>query len=96
MGRFKIFTSKIKEFKFDNMFIYSNFNINSISFDHCCHPKFGDDIIAFRNSHNAIIHHKMCDKAYSKIKENEQMFIVNGQKLCFSIQNANKYSKYKR
>ena len=73
MGRFKIFTSKIKEFKFDNMLIYSNFNINSISFDHCCHPKFGDDIIAFRNSHNAIIHHKMCDKAYSKIKENEQM-----------------------
>src|SRR5574344_397343 len=73
MARFKILTSKIKEFKFDNLIIHSNFSINSISFDHCCHPKFGDDIIAFRNSHNAIIHHKMCDKAYSKIKENEQM-----------------------
>lgn len=73
MGRFKILTSKIKEFKFDNMLIYSNFNINSISFDHCCHPKFGDDIVAFRNSHTAIIHHKMCDKAYSKIKNAEQM-----------------------
>src|SRR5574344_278717 len=73
MARFKILTSKIKEFKFDNMMIYSNFNINSISFDHCCHPKFGDDIVAFRNGTDAIIHHKMCDKAYSKIKANHQM-----------------------
>lgn len=80
MGRFKIFTSKIKEFKFDNLLIHSNFSINSISFDHCCHPKFGDDIIAFRNSHTAIIHHKMCDKAYSKIKANEQMLFCEWAK----------------
>ena len=73
MGRFKILTSKIKEFKFDNMLLYSNFNINSIAFDHCCHPKFGDDIVAFRSSNTAIIHHKMCDKAYLKIKNAEQM-----------------------
>jgi len=73
MGRFKIFTSKIKEFKFDNMIICSNFSINTVSFDHCCHPKFGDDIVAFRNSHTAVIHHKMCDKAYLKIKSKEQM-----------------------
>lgn len=73
MARFKILTSKIKEFKFDNMLIYSNFNINAISFDHCCHPKFGDDIVAFRTTNQVIVHHKMCDKAYSKIKENHQM-----------------------
>ena len=80
MGRFKILTSKIKEFKFDNMLLYSNFNINSVSFDHCCHPKFGDDIIAFRNSHSAVVHHKMCDKAYSKIKENSQMIFCRWEK----------------
>jgi GTP pyrophosphokinase len=71
--RFKILTSKVKEFKFDNILIYSNFSINSVSFDHCCHPKFGDDIVAFRNTNEAIIHHKMCDKAYEKITSKKQM-----------------------
>ncbi|RBQ29612.1 RelA/SpoT family protein [Aliarcobacter vitoriensis] len=80
MARFKILTSKIKEYKFDNMLIYSNFSINSISFEHCCHPKFGDDIVAFRNGNEAIIHHKMCDKAYSKIKSNHQMLFCTWTK----------------
>ncbi|MDN5110620.1 RelA/SpoT family protein [Aliarcobacter butzleri] len=80
MARFKILTSKIKEFKFDNMLIYSNFSINSVSFDHCCHPKFGDDIVAFRNGHEAIIHHKMCDKAYNRIKTNQQMLFCTWTK----------------
>ena len=80
MTRFKILTSKIKEFKFDNMLIYSNFSITSVSFDHCCHPKFGDDIIAFRNNNEAIIHHKMCDKAYNKIKNNHQMLFCKWTK----------------
>ena len=80
MARFKILTSKIKEFKFDNMLIYSNFSINSVSFDHCCHPKFGDDIVAFRNGHEAVIHHKMCDKAYNRIKTNQQMLFCTWTK----------------
>ena len=80
MTRFKILTSKIKEFKFDNVLIYSNFSITSVSFDHCCHPKFGDDIVAFRDTHEAIIHHKMCDKAYDKIKANQQMLFCKWTK----------------
>ena len=95
MARFKILTSKIKEFKFDNLIIHSNFSINSISFDHCCHPKFGDDIVAFRNGNDAIIHHKMCDKAYTKIKSNHQMLFctwtnsaVYKYKMLISIPNT--------
>ena len=80
MTRFKILTSKIKEFKFDNILIYSNFSISSVSFDHCCHPKFGDDIVAFRDGHEAVIHHKMCDKAYDKIKTNQQMLFCKWTK----------------
>ncbi len=80
MTRFKIFTSKIREYKFDNILIYSNFSISSVSFDHCCHPKFGDDIVAFRNGTEAIIHHKMCDKAYDKIKTNQQMLFCKWTK----------------
>ena len=80
MTRFKILTSKIKEYRFDNMLIYSNFSISSVSFDHCCHPKFGDDIVAFKNGNEAIIHHKMCDKAYDKIKANQQMLFCKWTK----------------
>ena len=80
MTRFKILTSKIKESKFDNVLIYSNFSISSVSFDHCCHPKFGDDIFAFKNGNEAIIHHKMCDKAYDKIKTNQQMLFCKWTK----------------
>ena len=80
MSRFKILTSKIKEYKFDNILIYSNFSISSVSFDHCCHPKFGDDIVAFKSNNEAIIHHKMCDKAYDKIKINEQMLFCKWTK----------------
>jgi GTP diphosphokinase / guanosine-3',5'-bis(diphosphate) 3'-diphosphatase len=95
MTRFKILTSKIKEFKFDNVLIYSNFSISSVSFDHCCHPKFGDDIVAFKNGNEAIIHHKMCDKAYDKIKTNQQMLFcvwtknsVYQYKMVISIPNT--------
>ena len=80
MTRFKILTSKIKESKFDNILIYSNFSISSVSFDHCCHPKFGDDIVAFKNGNEAIIHHKMCDKAYDKIKTNQEMLFCKWTK----------------
>lgn len=78
--RFKILTSKVKEFKFDNILIYSNFSINSVSFDHCCHPKFADDIVAFRNGNEAMIHHKMCDKAYNKIKDKKEMLFCKWTK----------------
>ena len=80
MTRFKILSSNIKEFKFDNMLIYSNFSISSVSYDHCCHPKFGDDIVAFRDGNEAVIHHKMCDKAYEKIKSNQQMLFCRWTK----------------
>ena len=80
VARFKIYTSKIKKFKFDNMLVYSNFSISSVSFDHCCHPKFGDEIVAFKEGHKAVIHHKMCDKAYKKIVSNEEMLFCKWTK----------------
>lgn len=78
--RFKILASKLKKYKFDNILIYSNFSINSVSFDHCCHPKFGDDIVAFKDGNKAIIHHKMCDKAYKKIKSKQNMLFCKWTK----------------
>ncbi|MGI6723079.1 MAG: bifunctional (p)ppGpp synthetase/guanosine-3',5'-bis(diphosphate) 3'-pyrophosphohydrolase [Arcobacter butzleri] len=73
MARYKIHKLKLKEHKLDKIIVYSNFNINSLSFEHCCHPKFGDDIVAFKSKNSAAIHHKMCNKAYKKILNNEEM-----------------------
>ncbi len=67
---------KLREYKFDNILIYSNQNISDISFDYCCHPKKGDLIVAFKNNNKAIIHHKLCNKAVEKIKSHEQMLYV--------------------
>ena len=73
MARLKVPNSKLKESKFENLLIYSNHSIASISFEHCCHPKFGDEIVAFKEGNRAIVHHKMCDKAYKKIKSERHM-----------------------
>jgi len=77
IARLKIQNLKLKEYRFDNVLIYSNFNIHSVSFDHCCHPKFGDDIIALKENKDVVIHHKMCETAYKKIKQQHQMLFVS-------------------
>ena len=77
IARFKIQNLYLKQIKFDNVLIYSNFSINSVSFDHCCHPKFGDDIIALKDGKDVVIHHKMCETAYKKIKKNHQMLFCD-------------------
>ena len=77
IARFKIQNLSLKKSKFDNVLVYSNFSINSVSFDHCCHPKFGDDIIALKDNKDITIHHKMCETAYKKMKKNHQMLFCN-------------------
>ncbi len=79
VARFKMFTSNLKKYKFDNILIHSSFSINSVLFEHCCHPKMGDDIVTFKEGNKAVIHHKMCDKAYSKIKNYEPMLFCQWQ-----------------
>ena len=90
--RLKIFNLKFKEYKFDNLLLYSNFNISSVSFDHCCHPKQGDDIIAFKQNKDVVIHHKMCNSGFEMISNNEQMIYCSwgkdkyyGYKMVLSI-----------
>ncbi len=73
LARFKIQNLNLKEIQFDNVLLYTNFNISSVSFDHCCHPKFGDDIVALKENKDVVIHHKMCETAYKKMKHNHQM-----------------------
>ncbi len=86
-ARFKVQSLGLKKIQFDNVLIYSNFSINTVSFDHCCHPKFGDDIVALKDNKDVTIHHKLCEVAYKKIKKNNQMLYCDWVK--------DKFYKYK-
>lgn len=85
---------EIKKQKCDHIVIYSNFKINRAEFDYCCNPKRGDDIMGFRSSHTATIHHKLCERALKLIDQGKEMIFVkwarnapNRYKLILSIEN---------
>ena len=55
---------------------YTNRPIEHVEFDFCCHPKLGDDIVAFHIRGNAVIHHRLCRKAYNLInKQTASIFV---------------------
>ena len=60
----------------EHFIFFTNKQIEGIEFDYCCHPKVGDDIVAFYKHNKAIIHHKLCMNAYGKIMAGEPMFFV--------------------
>ncbi len=59
--------------------LYTNKTINSIEFDYCCNPKVGDEIVAFVEGNKAVIHHKLCSKAYELIQQEKPMIFVKWQ-----------------
>lgn len=60
-----------KNYEFDNLIITANTAVNELHFDHCCHPKYLDDIIAFLPKRGkVIIHHKQCDYAAKLLEQN--------------------------
>lgn len=72
---------KIKEL--EHFTFFTNRPLDGVEFDYCCHPKVGDQIVAFYKDSKAIIHHKLCKKAYAKIVANEEMIYIqwSGSKL---------------
>ena len=73
--------------KIDHFLFYSNKTINGVEFDYCCHPKVGDEIVALYKENKAIIHHKLCMKAYEKIEQGAPMLFVDW--------NQNKIARYR-
>lgn len=80
----KIFGSKYepKKQKCDHIVIYSNYKINAAEFDYCCNPKRGDDIVGFRSGHNAVVHHKLCERAGKLIEKGKEMVFVKWAKVA--------------
>jgi RelA/SpoT family (p)ppGpp synthetase len=88
-GYKKPYKKKLDHFKF-----FTNKPIDGVEFDYCCHPKVGDQIVAFYKGSKAIIHHKLCKKAYDKILDGEKMIHVSWSssklsryRLIISLQN---------
>jgi RelA/SpoT family (p)ppGpp synthetase len=82
----------IKEIEHFRFYVNKPFDI--VEFDYCCHPKVGDQIVAFYKDNKAIIHHKLCKKAYQKIANKENMLFVewttsrlSHYRLIISLQN---------
>jgi GTP pyrophosphokinase len=73
LGRISLPNIKLKEYRIENVLVYSHTAITSISMDHCCHPKLNDDIVGFKSGRDVVVHHKMCENAYNKMKINEEM-----------------------
>ncbi len=67
---------KLERKEIENFILYTSYNIQSVEFDYCCHPKRGDAIVAFRVGHKAIIHHKMCQRAQQMIESGTPMVYI--------------------
>jgi GTP pyrophosphokinase len=85
---------RLKLQKFDNLNFYTLSSISKVMFDYCCHPKRGDDIVAFKKGSSAVIHHKFCSKAYELMQKRTPMIFVEWErdkpdtyKLIVSIEN---------
>lgn len=67
---------RLKPYVFASLEIYANSSVGDAVFDYCCHPKTGDEIVAFLQEGKAHIHHKMCKNAAGMIDRREPMVFV--------------------
>ena len=67
---------KLKSYTFGSLELFFHTNINDVVFEYCCHPKSGDEIVAFLQHNKAHIHHKMCRHATALIEEEKPMIFI--------------------
>jgi len=83
-SRFKRFISnrkfKLKSTIKSGIEVFSVSGVSNVVFDYCCHPKTGDEILAFLEKGKAHVHHKMCQTAAKKLEANEPMVFVKWEK----------------
>ncbi len=86
---------KLKPYVFGSIEVFSNHPVHDVVFDFCCHPKAGDEIVAFYSDGKAHIHHKMCQHAAQLIEIGEPMLFVRWKQetiyhyhMIVSMQNA--------
>ena len=60
----------------DHFIFIANQEIKNVEFDYCCHPKMGDEIVAFYEEGKVVIHHKLCQHAYALMNKKTPMVFV--------------------
>lgn len=71
---------KLKSKIISGLEIFSTQNINDVVFDYCCHPKSGDEVMAFVEKSKVHVHHKMCGHAHKKLENKEPMVFIRWEK----------------
>jgi len=66
-----------KELIKEHFKLISNKEIENVEFDYCCHPKTGDEIVAFVEEDKVVIHHKLCQHAFKLMTEKHPMVFVS-------------------
>ena len=83
-NRFRSFLSrhrfKLKSKIISGLEVFSVSNVGEVVFDYCCHPKSGDEIMAFLEKGKVHVHHKMCAHAYKKLEEHTPMVFIRWEK----------------
>ena len=79
---------------FDNIVVYGTQHYTKVTFDYCCHPKRGDEIVGIKKGNEVIVHHKFCTMANAMMSERHPMVFVRWSndlpehyKLIVSIEN---------
>ncbi len=71
---------KIKSKIIAGLEVFSVSNITDVVFDYCCHPKTGDEVMAFLERGKVHVHHKMCKNAAKKLEAHEPMVFIRWDK----------------
>jgi len=67
---------KLKRNEISGLEIYSVSAVSEVLFDYCCHPKSGDEVMAFIEKSKVHVHHKMCKNAGKLLENGEPMVFV--------------------
>ncbi len=75
----------LKKSYLDNFIVYTNpyVHVKQVLFNDCCHPKYGDEIVAIMRSykeHKVIVHHKLCKAIGAEIDLGLPMVFVQWSK----------------
>jgi GTP pyrophosphokinase len=71
---------KLKSSIHSGLEVFSVTTVSDVVFDYCCHPKSGDEIMAFLEKGKVHVHHKMCKNAAKKLEAYEPMVFVRWEK----------------
>jgi len=74
---------KVKPYLFSSLEISAAQTVSDAVFDYCCHPKTGDEIVAFLQDSKAHVHHKMCKTAATMIEAHQPMVFVRWKQQKF-------------